>query len=108
MSICDNRLTIIHVRLGVHHRVVTGIFGLHPASGESQMAQCQVTAFCPVERIFATPENPALSGIRLSGPSLLRLRQILHFLGALPLGLSLRIHCDPEDIAPFFVDRGIR
>lgn len=44
-------LTIIHVRLGVNHRVATGIFGSHPASDESQMAQCQVTAFCPVERI---------------------------------------------------------
>lgn len=28
-------LTIIHVRLGVNHRVATGIFGSHPASEQS-------------------------------------------------------------------------
>lgn len=49
-----------------------------------------------------------MSGIRLSGPSLLRLRPILHFVGALPLGFSLRIPRDLEDAEPLFVDRGIQ
>lgn len=50
---------MVRPRLGVNHRMATGIFGSHPASDERQMAQCQVTASCPVERMQSTAENPA-------------------------------------------------